>query len=154
MAIELVPLATATATLAAPLMLPNTPVGTRVIFEIVEFCWEGPRFTARQKGAAAADWLAVGPEGTGTLDVWFTNTYNKSRKPKSCLLPWFLQHNAIPGNVGDTITGTSLNGNPGITGTTDGVGTAARFSAPQGITLYCGSLYIGDTSNGSIRRIK
>ena len=37
MAIELVPLATATATLAAPLMLPNTPVGTRVIFEIVDF---------------------------------------------------------------------------------------------------------------------
>jgi len=72
MAIELVPLATATATLAAPLMLPNTPVGTRVIFEIVDFRWEGARFTARQKGAAAADWLAVGPDGTGTLDVRVT----------------------------------------------------------------------------------
>jgi hypothetical protein len=53
--------------------------------------------------------------GSGTLDVWFTNTYNKSRKPKSCTVPWFLQHNAIPTNVGDTITGTTLNGNPGIT---------------------------------------
>jgi hypothetical protein len=53
--------------------------------------------------------------GPGTLDVWFTNTYNKGHNPKSCTVPWFLQHNAIPTNVGDTITGTSLNGNPGIT---------------------------------------
>jgi hypothetical protein len=50
--------------------------------------------------------------GTGSLDVWFTNTYTKR---KSCTTVWFLQHNAIPGNVGDTITGTTLNGNPGIT---------------------------------------
>lgn len=46
------------------------------------------------------------------------------------------------------------NGNLAATGTTDGIGAAAKFSAPQGITLYCGSLYIGDSSNGSIRRIK
>src|SRR5438477_716645 len=57
MAIELVPLATATATLAPPIMLPNTPAGTRVIFEILDYRWEGSRFTARQKGSAAADWL-------------------------------------------------------------------------------------------------
>jgi hypothetical protein len=49
------------------------------------------------------------------LDVWFTNTYNKSSHPKSCTVPWFLQHNATPNNAGDTITGTTLNGNPGIT---------------------------------------
>src|SRR5438034_806705 len=40
MAIELVPLATATATLAPPIMLPNTPAGTRVIFEILDYRWE------------------------------------------------------------------------------------------------------------------
>ncbi len=61
----------------------------------------------------------------------------------------------IATGVTTTLAGTALtNGNPGITGTTDGIGVAARFSAPQGITLYCGSLYIGDTSNGSIRRIR
>lgn len=49
---------------------------------------------------------------------------------------------------------TASPGNPGLTGTTDGIGAAARFSAPQGITVYCGSLYIGDTGNGSIRRIR
>jgi len=61
----------------------------------------------------------------------------------------------IASAVATTLAGTAnTNGNPGITGTTDGIGVAARFSAPQGITIYCGSLYIGDTSNGSIRRIR
>lgn len=49
---------------------------------------------------------------------------------------------------------TANPGNPGIAGTTDGVGALARFNAPQGITVHCGSLYIGDTANGSIRRIQ
>ena len=67
--IELVPLARATATLSPPLMLPNTPAGMRIIFEISDYRFEGERFAARQRGAAAADWLVVGPEGTATLDV-------------------------------------------------------------------------------------
>src|SRR5262245_59443522 len=72
MAIELVPLATATATLAAPLTLPNTPSGTRVVYEVLAYRWEGERLRARQKGVAAADWLIIGSEGTGTLDVRVT----------------------------------------------------------------------------------
>ncbi len=67
--IELVPLARATATLSPPIMLPNTPAGMRIIFEISDYCFEGDRLRARQKGAAAADWLVVGPDGTATLDV-------------------------------------------------------------------------------------
>src|SRR5262245_30484100 len=70
--IELVPLAHATATLAPPIMLPNTPSGMRVIFEMSDYRFEGERFTATQKGVAAADWLVVGPEGTATLDVRVT----------------------------------------------------------------------------------
>jgi len=59
--------------------------------------------------------------------------------------------------VATTLAGTpntSSPGNPGLAGTTDGVGATARFSSPQGITVYCGSLYIGDSGNSSIRRIK
>ena len=70
--IELVPLARASATLSPPIVLPNTPSGMRVIFEMTDYCFEGERFTARQKGVAAADWLVVGPDGTGTLDVRVT----------------------------------------------------------------------------------
>ena len=70
--IELVPLAHATATLSPPIVLPSTPSGMRVIFEMSDYRFEGDRFSARQRGAAAADWLIVGPEGTGTLDVRVT----------------------------------------------------------------------------------
>ncbi|HJQ85638.1 MAG TPA: DUF3237 domain-containing protein [Candidatus Binatia bacterium] len=66
--IELVPLARATVTLSPPIVLPSTPSGMRVIFEMTGYRLEGERLRATQRGAAAADWLVVGPEGTGTLD--------------------------------------------------------------------------------------
>lgn len=53
-----------------------------------------------------------------------------------------------------TATATTLAGTSGITGTTDGTGAVARFSSPMGITTYCGNLFIGDTGNGSIRRLQ
>jgi hypothetical protein len=69
MTIELVPLMTATINLREPIMLPNTPSGTRIIVEVASASFEGERIKGKQKGVAAADWLTVGPEGTGTLDV-------------------------------------------------------------------------------------
>lgn len=72
MTIELVPLGTLTAELADPIVLPDTPVGTRVIVEVRDLTIEGDRLRARLKGVAAADWFVIGPDGTGTLDVRFT----------------------------------------------------------------------------------
>lgn len=69
MTIELVPLANATITLAEPMVLPNTPSGTRMIIEVLDAVLEGDRLTAKMKGAAAADWVTVGADGTVTLDV-------------------------------------------------------------------------------------
>ncbi len=69
MTIELVPLMTATINLREPIMLPNTPSGTRIIVEVSDATFEGERIKGKQKGVAAADWLTMGPEGTGTLDV-------------------------------------------------------------------------------------
>jgi hypothetical protein len=69
MSIELVPLCTMVAELADPLVLTDTPVGTRVIVEVKSFTVEGERLTAKSKGTAGADWLTIGPDGTGTLDV-------------------------------------------------------------------------------------
>jgi hypothetical protein len=68
-ALELVPLGTITIDFADPLLLPNTPAGARAIFEIVDLRIEGERIHAKKKGATAADWVVLGPEGTGTLDV-------------------------------------------------------------------------------------
>ena len=69
MSIELIPLATMVVELADPLVLPNTPAGTRVIVEVKSFTVEGDRLRGKNKGVAAADWLTIGPDGTGTLDV-------------------------------------------------------------------------------------
>jgi hypothetical protein len=69
MTIELVPLMNATINLREPFLLPNTPSGTRLIVEVASATFEGERIRGKQKGVAAADWLTVGPDGTGTLDV-------------------------------------------------------------------------------------
>jgi hypothetical protein len=69
MTIELVPLANATITLAEPIVLPNTPGGTRMIVEVLDAVIEGERLSGKLKGTAAADWLTVGADGTVTLDV-------------------------------------------------------------------------------------
>jgi Protein of unknown function (DUF3237) len=68
MGIELVPLCTMVAELADPVVLTNTPAGTRVIVDVKSFTVEGDRLRARGRGAGA-DWLTIGPDGTGTLDV-------------------------------------------------------------------------------------
>jgi hypothetical protein len=70
MAIELVPLTIATITLSAEqILLPNTPGGTRMIVEVEDAVLEGERLSGKLKGRAAADWLTLAPDGTGTLDV-------------------------------------------------------------------------------------
>ena len=67
--IELVPLARLTGTLRAPFVLAGTPAGTRMIFELEGGRVEGERINGSVEGTAGADWLVVGPDGTGTLDV-------------------------------------------------------------------------------------
>jgi len=53
----------------------------------------------------------------------------------------------------DPVTGdiTTIAGSPGIAGSTDGIGTAARFNYPSALAVDGGYLYIGD-SNG-VRRM-
>jgi len=48
---------------------------------------------------------------------------------------------------------TTLAGNVGDRGSTDGVGAAARFDAPYGITSDGTNLYVADTMNSTIRKI-
>lgn len=73
MTIELVPLCTATVSLADPILLPGAPFGSRVIGEVTAMEVEGERLKAHQRGAAAADWLVMSPDGTlGLVDVRVT----------------------------------------------------------------------------------
>ncbi len=68
LAVEVVPLATMRLTMAPPIRMDGTPVGTRIIVEFSEIVWEGERIRAKSKGSTSGDWLTVGPEATGCLD--------------------------------------------------------------------------------------
>jgi hypothetical protein len=65
MALELVPLCTLTVNLAPTINVsPSLVIG-----EVTGARAEGERLSGSLKGAAAADWLQVSPDGYGTLDV-------------------------------------------------------------------------------------
>jgi len=55
---------------------------------------------------------------------------------------------AIASRTVETIAGAR-----GITGSADGVGSAARFNNPIGLTHVAGALYISDSNNHTIRRL-
>ena len=69
MSIELVPLCTVRIQLSPPIEVGAGPAGTRVIFENQGAKLQGDRLSAELTGGANADWLVVGPDGTGTLDI-------------------------------------------------------------------------------------
>jgi hypothetical protein len=69
MAIELVPLCTLRLQLKPPIEVGGGPAGTRLIVEVASAQVKGDRLRGEMLGAAAADWVIVGPEGTGTVDV-------------------------------------------------------------------------------------
>ena len=67
--IELIPLCSIVIEVGEPMVMPNTPAGTRIVVELRDFRVEGDRLRGTMKGVAAADWLTIGPEGTGSVDV-------------------------------------------------------------------------------------
>ena len=69
MTIELLPLCTFKADLNEPFDLGATPAGGRMIFEVRSGRVDGERLSGSLKGSANADWLTVGADGTGTVDV-------------------------------------------------------------------------------------
>lgn len=46
-----------------------TPLGQRVVVGVTEGSIVGERINASQRGASAADWLTIGPDGTAIPDV-------------------------------------------------------------------------------------
>jgi sugar lactone lactonase YvrE len=49
---------------------------------------------------------------------------------------------------------TTLAGNAGLTGSSDGTGSAALFNRPQGIAVDAsGNVYVGDTDNSTLRKV-
>jgi hypothetical protein len=56
------------AMLRPPLAIGAVPTGTRMVLDVIGGLFEGPRFRGKWVGAGA-DWLLVGPDGFGRLDV-------------------------------------------------------------------------------------
>jgi DNA-binding beta-propeller fold protein YncE len=52
-----------------------------------------------------------------------------------------------------TLAGHSVGGFYGVPGSADGIGTAAYFNAPSGITAVGSTLYVTDTNNNTIRKV-
>ncbi len=52
-----------------PIEVGAGPAGTRLIYGLESARMDGERLRAEMLGAAAADWLVIGPEGTGSLDI-------------------------------------------------------------------------------------
>jgi hypothetical protein len=71
MAISLAPLGTLRFRMIDSTRIAATPHGTRVIVTFGDLVFEGDQLKAKQRGPLAGDWLAVGPEGTASLDIRF-----------------------------------------------------------------------------------
>src|SRR5438105_3014034 len=67
---QLVPLGMLTFELRPPIVLADTPCGTRWIVEVESGRIEGDRLQGRiDKSHANADWFVVGPDQTGSVDA-------------------------------------------------------------------------------------
>ena len=67
-AIELVPLCTMRVQGKPPVEIGTGPAGTRLVFEVTNVEVHGDRLRGQMEGIAG-DWILIGPEGTGTIDV-------------------------------------------------------------------------------------
>jgi len=70
--LELVPLCSARLPVGDVLQIDGTPTGNLMVGELRGCRFEGERFSASQRGAAAADWLTVTPSGVALVDVRLT----------------------------------------------------------------------------------
>jgi sugar lactone lactonase YvrE len=97
----------------------------------------GVQGTADGRGSLARFGQLYGIAVDGTGHVYVTDTY-----------AYAVRKITPDGDV------STLAGNPGLWGDTDGVGAAARFRAPAGIVVdSTGTLYVSDVSSHVIRRI-
>jgi len=65
---ELEPLFEITAEIAPPIVIPDTPDGTRVIVHVTGGKFEGPRLKGTVL-ASGADWFLMRSDGVGVIDV-------------------------------------------------------------------------------------
>src|SRR3990172_1689598 len=101
--------------------------------------------------------LAGTPGGSGTADG--TGSVARFNSPRGIAVYGDTLYIADQNNHSirkidiPTKTVTTIAGYSGVPGLDDGVGSAARFNAPEGIATDGAFLYISDTKNNAIRKI-
>ncbi|MBI5186125.1 MAG: chitobiase/beta-hexosaminidase C-terminal domain-containing protein [Nitrospinae bacterium] len=95
--------------------------------------------------------LTGSTDGTGTA-ARFKNPTGVTTDETNLFVADFL-NSTIRKIVIATGAVTTLAGSAGLTGSTDGTGTAARFTFPWGISTDGTNLFVADTSNHTIRKI-
>ena len=94
----------------------------------------GPGGLCNSLGSFQATGIAL--DASGNLHVAHTSRNTIVKITVSC--------------VATTLAGSATE----VVGSTDGIGSAARFSSPQGLTLDgAGNIYVADTRNNTIRKI-
>ena len=117
----------------APGGLVATLAGSKAVGEFDNTCGHEDGTGAGARIGAFANGVAGGASG----NVYFAHT------PQHTI--------SRIGPAGEVVT---LAGAPGIAGTADGTGAAARFNGPGGIAIgRDGNLYVADTENHTIRRV-
>jgi hypothetical protein len=69
-ALVLTEIARAELEMATPLTIGDGPLGSRIVVELVKGRFDG-RLAGQVRGGSAADWIVVGADGTGLLNVRF-----------------------------------------------------------------------------------
>jgi sugar lactone lactonase YvrE/ribosomal protein L30E len=95
------------------------------------------RGNADGAGASATFSSPIGITNDGTSALYIADAMNDT-----------IRKIAVDGTV------STLAGSPGVTGSTNATGAAARFNFPSGITVDTnGNIYVADTTNNLIRKI-
>jgi sugar lactone lactonase YvrE len=103
---------------------------------------------------AGAFGLAGSDDGIGS-DARFNAPLGLALDPFGDLYVADTGNNTIRRVVVSSGTVTTIAGSPGVAGSADGFGTAARFAVPAGLALDgAGNLYVADENNATIRKIE
>jgi sugar lactone lactonase YvrE len=137
----------------------NYPVGLRVDASGTIYVADNGNSTIRRVSAAGAVTTFAGaPASPGAADqtgaaASFSTPYGIAADAAGNVYVADFDNSTIR-KVTPAGAVTTLAGSPGVTGSADGTGSAARFARPQGLGVDAhGTVYVADTDNYTIRAV-
>lgn len=98
--------------------------------------------------------IAGTADDTDTVKALFSNPYSVAVDPSGNVFVADTSSHVIRKITASTGKVSTFAGSPGLSGTSDGQGSAARFNGPSGVAVDgAGNVYVADTNNHTIRGI-